>query len=165
MFRRISDFESSWAYEREATIKIMKALTPASLDQKIDAKGRTLGRLAWHVTETVPEMLNKAGLAISEMPESEHSSDPSKIVQEYSRVSQEALEAIKKNWSDDSLETTHEMYGNQWARGTILNILISHQIHHRAQMTVLMRQASLAIPGMYGPSREEWAEMNMPALA
>jgi uncharacterized damage-inducible protein DinB len=40
-----------------------------------------------------------------------------------------------------------------------LTVLLRHEIHHRAQMTVLMRQAGLRVPGVYGPSREEWAAM------
>ena len=28
-------------------------------------------------------------------------------------------------------------------------------------MTVLMRQAGLKVPGVYGPAREEWAEFGM----
>ena len=28
--------------------------------------------------------------------------------------------------------------------------------HHRGQMTILMRQAGLLVPGMYGPSKDEW---------
>jgi uncharacterized damage-inducible protein DinB len=55
------------------------------------------------------------------------------------------------------------MYGEQWPRGTMLNALIAHQTHHRGQMTVLMRQAGVPVPGMYGPSKEEWAAMGMPA--
>jgi uncharacterized damage-inducible protein DinB len=86
------------------------------------------------------------------------------IVEEYTRVSSDALKEVKRHWSDDSLETMHEMYGDHWSRGTILNILLSHQTHHRAQMTVLMRQAGLVVPGIYGPAREEWLAMNMPAL-
>ena len=49
------------------------------------------------------------------------------------------------------------MYGDKWKRGITLNVLITHQAHHRGQMTVLMRQAGLKVPGVYGPSREEWA--------
>jgi uncharacterized damage-inducible protein DinB len=44
-----------------------------------------------------------------------------------------------------------------------LQALISHEIHHRGQMTVLMRQAGLKVPGIYGPAREEWAAYGMPA--
>jgi uncharacterized damage-inducible protein DinB len=29
-------------------------------------------------------------------------------------------------------------------------------------MTVLMRQAGLKVPGIYGPSREEWSQFGMP---
>jgi hypothetical protein len=29
-------------------------------------------------------------------------------------------------------------------------------------MTVLMRQAGLVVPGVYGPAREEWAVYGMP---
>ena len=38
----------------------------------------------------------------------------------------------------------------------MLSSLIRHQAHHRGQMTVLMRQAGLPVPGVYGPAREEW---------
>lgn len=43
------------------------------------------------------------------------------------------------------------MYGEIWARGLTLFYLITHQAHHRGQMTVLMRQAGLPVPGIYGP--------------
>jgi hypothetical protein len=32
-------------------------------------------------------------------------------------------------------------------------------------MTVLMRQAGLKVPGVYGPAREEWAAYGMPPPA
>jgi uncharacterized damage-inducible protein DinB len=44
-----------------------------------------------------------------------------------------------------------------------LGALVGHQTHHRGQMTVLMRQAGLVVPGIFGPAREEWAKMGMPA--
>jgi len=53
------------------------------------------------------------------------------------------------------------MYGEQWSRAKTLQVLIHHQIHHRAQMTVLMRQAGLRVPGLFGPAREDWAKMGM----
>ena len=75
------------------------------------------------------------------------------------RSSNEAMvAAIKEQWTDESLAEMKEMYGEQWAIGTVLGILTAHQTHHRGQMTVLMRQAGLRVPGVYGPSREEWAE-------
>jgi uncharacterized damage-inducible protein DinB len=53
------------------------------------------------------------------------------------------------------------MYGEKWKRGTTLGVLAMHQAHHRGQATVLMRQAGLKVPGVYGPAREEWSAMGM----
>jgi uncharacterized damage-inducible protein DinB len=55
------------------------------------------------------------------------------------------------------------MYGEKWTRAMALRALIQHEVHHRGQMTVLMRQAGLTVPGVYGPAREEWAAYGMPA--
>ena len=64
-------------------------------------------------------------------------------------------------WSDATLEVEDEMYGQKWPRGSTLQALIVHQAHHRGQMTVLMRQAGLKVPGVYGPAREEWTAYGM----
>jgi uncharacterized damage-inducible protein DinB len=40
-------------------------------------------------------------------------------------------------------------------------MIIKHIIHHRGQMTVLMRQAGLKVPGVYGPAREEWEKIGL----
>ena len=42
-------------------------------------------------------------------------------------------------------------------------VLVTHQTHHRGQMTVLMRQAGLKVPDVYGPAKEGWATYGMPA--
>ena len=56
------------------------------------------------------------------------------------------------------------MYGEKWPRGMSLSALMAHETHHRGQMTVLMRQAGLPVPGVYGPAKEEWAAMGAPAM-
>ncbi len=50
MVHSIDEFLSSWKFESDATLKILDALTDASLAQKVTPEGRSLGRLAWHVT-------------------------------------------------------------------------------------------------------------------
>ncbi|MDM7920662.1 MAG: DinB family protein, partial [Pyrinomonadaceae bacterium] len=68
------------------------------------------------------------------------------------------------NWNDDTLLQEDNMYGETWTRGLTLFYLMAHQADHRGQMTVLMRQAGLPVPGVYGPSKEEWLAHGMPAL-
>jgi len=69
--------------------------------------------------------------------------------------------AVASAWTDADLPVEIDIYGDKWARGVFLRALIAHEIHHRAQMTVLMRQAGLKVPGVYGPSREEWTAYGM----
>ena len=73
------------------------------------------------------------------------------------------INALENKWTDASLDEEIPMYGQIWKKGNILSSLILHQAHHRGQITVLMRQAGLKVPGVYGPAKEEWAAMNMKA--
>ncbi len=45
---------------------------------------------------------------------------------------------------------------------TIADFTQDSNYDRRGQMTVLMRQAVLAVPGIYGPAEEEWAAMRLP---
>ena len=162
MFRIVEDFLNAWKYERESTLKVLSVLTDESLTQEVSSGGRNIARLAWHIAHSVPEMLNRTNLNISG---AEHSSPaPSsaqEIVSEYELASQSAAEEVKKHWKDTTLLEEDEMYGMQWKRGATLSILINHQAHHRGQLTILMRQAGLKVPGVYGPSKEEWVAYGM----
>ncbi len=65
MFRRIADFEKTWAYESEQTLRVLRALTDASLAQRVAPQDRTLGRMAWHLAGSIGEMAGRTGLAIT----------------------------------------------------------------------------------------------------
>ena len=158
MLHSISDFESLWSQELEATQKIFKHLTDKSLSFTAAVETRTLARLAWHIVLTIPEMMSKTGLTISGVKENDPVPTSAKaIFKAYSDTALSLLDQVKSKWTDATLEQKDEMYGEKWKRGQTLTSLIIHQVHHRAQMTVLMRQAGLKVPGIYGPAREEWA--------
>lgn len=162
MIRTISDFEQTWSKEIEATQKILKHLTDKSLGQRVDSDSRTLGRLAWHIVTTISEMMSKTGLVLAgPHPEAPVPATAKEIFRAYSDAAISLLEQVKKNWTDSTLEKKDDLYGEMWARGNTLAALILHQTHHRGQMTVLMRQAGLDVPGVYGPARQEWAAFGM----
>jgi uncharacterized damage-inducible protein DinB len=164
MYHFIQDFLNDWKFEQEATLKILNTLTDESLQQKVSAQGRSLGFLAWHITITLGEMGEKAGLHFSAPPEdSPVPPKASDIAAAYEQAGNSLASTVKTKWTDAMLTDQVEMYGSKWTRSSVLSSLCSHQIHHRAQMTVLMRQAGLRVPGIYGPAREEWAQMNIPA--
>jgi len=166
MFRNIADFQKAWVYEKEMTGKVLTPLTDASLSQKVNDDGRDLGFLGWHLTQTLGEMLGLVGLKIDAPGfDLERPTAASEIAAAYEKSAASVADEITANWSDETLLQTDEMYGETWPRGLTLFYLIAHQAHHRGQMTVLMRQAGVAVPGVYGPAKEEWAAMDAPAMA
>jgi uncharacterized damage-inducible protein DinB len=162
MFTSIENFKAAWNNESAATLRVMNALTDASLHQEIAPDLRNLGRLAWHLVITIHEMLSKTGLEFAS-PGNDHQvpSSASAIAEAYQRTSQAMLEAINTQWSNDNLMQSTNMYGEDWLNGLTLHVLIQHEVHHRGQMTVLMRQAGLQLPDIYGPTRENWLEWGM----
>ena len=165
MFRKIEDFQKAWQYEAEMTGKVLSTLTDASLSQQVTPDGRTLGFLGWHLTVTLGEMLGHVGLKI-DAPDEKAVCPVSavEIASAYETGAKSVGEQIAANWTDETLLQEDNMYGDTWSRGLTLFYFIAHQAHHRGQMTVLMRQAGLPVPGIYGPSKEEWAAMGAPAL-
>ena len=165
MLRKIDDFVKDWEYEAESTGKILNALSDESLSQKVSPEGRTLGFLGWHLTQTLGEMLERVGLKIDAPGfDKDCPASAAEIADAYERAAMSVADEVKKNWTDETLLETDDMYGETWARGLTLFYLIAHQAHHRGQMTVLMRQAGLKVPGIYGPAKEEWAAMGAPAM-
>lgn len=168
MFRRIEDFSTAWTQETEGTLKVLHSLSDASLAQPIVPGGRTLGFLAWHLTCTMAEMCaGQAGLAVIGPTEKTHPDVPASaadIATTYEAAAHSVSAAVQAQWTDAQLADEIPMYGEQWAKGFVLQCLVLHQAHHRGQMTVLMRQAGVPVPGMYGPSKEEWAAMGMPPM-
>lgn len=165
MYRLLQDFQQDWAREAAMTHKIMEALSDEALQQQVAPGGRSLGFLAWHITQALKEMLGQAGIAVdgpdgsTAMPT--HASD---ITTAFEGAARSVSDKVLQTWTDEMLTEKVELYGMQCTRGQALCSLITHQAHHRGQMTVLMRQAGLTVPGTYGPAREEWAAMGIPPM-
>lgn len=163
MFTKIEHFEKAWSGHAAATQRLLDALTDVSLSQKVADEHRTLDRVAWHIVTSIPEVASHTELKVSAVgPEAPVPKTAAEITKAYRDVSGELIDQVKANWDDNALEVVDEMYGEKWARGFTLKILMDHEIHHRGQMTVLMRQAGLKVPGIYGPAKEEWGQYNMP---
>lgn len=161
MIRSIHDFLDRWKEETEATLKIFQSLTDESLQVAIP-NGRTLGRLANHIVETVTELPSKLALPIEE--QHCHYTTVQELVTHYKKYNDQLIGAIISNWDDTMLEEENNLYGDPWKKGFALWVLLVHQTHHRGQITVLMRMAGLKVPGIYGPSKEEWEAWGEVAL-
>ena len=164
MYSKVTEFIEDWNYESESTLKVFEQLTDDSLNKKFNDNVRTPGRLAWHMVTTLGEMVQRTGLKFDATPEDAPlPSAVKEICDEYKRSSEGMLNAVKKEWKDESLLEDVNLYGQNWKKGKVLSVLVNHQTHHRGQLTVVMRLAGLKVPGVYGPAREEWANMGMEA--
>ncbi len=162
MYASIAAFLDDWAEERAATLKVINGLTDAALAQRVCRDGRTLGFLAWHIVLTLGEMGAGAGLAVKAPAEdAPEPSTAAAIASAYETASASLQEGVRQGWTDSTLGDQLQLYGSTWTRAGVLSSLVKHQIHHRAQMTVLMRQAGLDVPGIYGPAKQEWGAMGM----
>lgn len=165
MYRKVEDFLADWKEEVTATLKLFDGLDENKLDDKLNENVRTLGRLAWHIVQTITEMGTKAGLFDTD--ELEHhnlSTSKADLKATYVKYATALAISVEQNWFDATLLEMQNMYGEQWRKGKILSILIKHQTHHRGQMTVLMRLLGMPMIGVYGPAKEEWASFGMPAM-
>ncbi|NWG12539.1 MAG: DinB family protein [Acidobacteria bacterium] len=162
MFRKIEDFQKSWTEETDSTLKLLDKLTDDSLAQRVTPDGRSLGFIAWHLVLTLGEMMGHAGLKVDAPAEDAPAPAKAGAIREaFDKAAQSLGAEVARNWTDDSLGDDVQMYGETWKRGQVLSSIILHQAHHRGQMTVLMRQAGVGVTGVYGPSREEWAQYGM----
>lgn len=162
MYCTIDDFIRDWKTEEEFTLKLFLNIDDEHLSPKASDNTRSLGRLAWHITQTLTEMNYKAGLLKEDSLEDKPIPATMKeIIDTYKKYSDELVNAVNTVWNDDDLRKSIELYGQTFERGQVLSMLVKHQIHHRAQMTILMRLHSLKVPGIYGPSKEEWKSYGM----
>lgn len=156
MFTDVDKVISAYEQERANTLKLLDGLTDESLDKPQMENIRTLGRAAWHIVTTYPEMCALIGITIDGPGEKDPIPKKASEIADAYRAATGALMRALKTWSNDDLMKEDSLYGETWPRGKSLWVFLVHEIHHRAQMTVLMRLAGLPVPGLYGPSREEW---------
>jgi uncharacterized damage-inducible protein DinB len=161
-FATVEDWANEYAGDSQQAQQLFDALTDESLATPVAEGHRTLGRIAWHIVQSVPEMLTTAGLKLdTEVMHQPVPAHAAEIAAAYKRVTAEAVAALRSQWDAAELARPRDMYGMQWTGAKTLLCLIAHEAHHRGQMSVLLRQAGLVPPGVYGPHKEAWASMGL----
>ena len=124
LFNRVQHFLTVWQQESAQTARVLECVTDESLSQPVAPGHRTLGELAWHLTTALQEIAGKTGLRFD---------GPGNAV---------------------ARPATAQAVRRTYVNAATLMVMLHHEIHHRGQMTVLMRQAGLKLPGVYGPSAD-----------
>jgi uncharacterized damage-inducible protein DinB len=151
--------------EIENTRRILKVVPEDKFGWKPHEKSMTLGRLASHVAE-LPNFLTtiiqteQMELTTSDMKPFSPTTR-AEMLEGLEKRASEARQAIAKASDEHLAKPWRLTFKGQEVFGGIRNLLlqttICHQVHHRAQLTVYLRQNNVAFPGVYGPSADDMA--------
>ena len=160
----LETFLTTWDHEAESTVKLLRALPPSQYDFRPDAGGRSLGELAWHLAEGDAYMSygieNGAFDFSAKPPNIERPRAVDALAPGYALIHREAVARIRKLKPEDLDRAIPFFRGQPIPIRTILwDMIISHGIHHRGQLSLMCRLAGGECPGLYGPNREETAAM------
>lgn len=160
MYSRIEDFVNAYTHESQATGRVLGALNDQCLSQEKEPGDPTwnIGKLGWHIATTPYWIVNEFG---GQIPGSEEPAQLSAaaITAEQARVSAATIEQVKAKFSDADTAGTVSAFGYPLPLGAWLHALVAHEVHHRGQLSVMMRQAGVACPSLYGPNKEETARL------
>ena len=158
--RELDTFRATWNAEAERTIQLLEALPAGQYDFRPDPKGRSIGEMAWHLSEI--DACLTFGIAAGrflyedEPPNLKRPRELALLAPGYRRIHEDALARLAKLTAADLNRTVQFFDGRQLTLRDILwNELLHHLIHHRAQLVLLVRMAGGTPPGLYGPNREE----------
>lgn len=151
MYRTVNDFLNDWSVSAQGTQKVLRALTDDKLGQAIVEGHNTLGWLA----NSPVFFMWQVGLRVDRVgDEKEIPTRAADIVNAYAKVAEDVKREVEQQLTDEKMVESIETFAGTMPRGAMLRTFIDHQTHHRGQMTVLLRQAGLPVPGVMGPTKE-----------
>jgi uncharacterized damage-inducible protein DinB len=153
--------------EMANTRKVLERVPEAKWDWKPHQKSGTTGWLAGHVA-TIPEWLTMTlnTDSLDYAPVDGPSYTPPKIennqqlLAAFDKGSAEARTALSAAADADFAKGWTLLAGGKEIFtmpkiACIRSFVLNHLIHHRAQLTMYLRQLDVPVPGLYGPSADE----------
>jgi uncharacterized damage-inducible protein DinB len=160
----VDTFRAAWNAEAQDTLRLLEALPADQYDFRPDPQGRSIGEMAWHLSEI--DACLSFGIALrrfrfeDEPPDLKRPREIKQLAPGYRGIHEQALARLE-GLTDDQLDETVTYFDGR--RVTIRRVLWSELlrplVHHRAQLVLLCRQAGGTPPGFYGPNREEMQEI------
>jgi len=153
--------------EIERTRKMLEAIPEnADWEFKPHEKSMKLGRLAGHISDFSGDWaIHSLKLDKLEFP-ADHKWDPyapkskEELLKKFDEKLPEAKAALEATTGEKWDQHWQFIFGGQvWIdqprHQVFRELVLSHMIHHRAQLGVYLRLVGAKIPGMYGPSADE----------
>ncbi len=156
----VEQFVEIWDQEAKKTVELMRALPRDKYDFRPDPQGRSLGELAWHLSEGdafISFGIEKGVFSPEQRPAGiERPRKVEELAPGYERVHRDARARVLKLKPAD-LDRTMEFFSMPAApiRQLLWEILLHHKIHHRGQLVLMCRLAGGRPTRCYGPTLEE----------
>jgi uncharacterized damage-inducible protein DinB len=150
-------------HEMANTRKMLERVPDGKFDFKPHQKSMTLGRLAAHTAELPSYATATLNVERMDLTGEEKPFTPAtrkEVLEAFDKHAKEARELLSKASDEDLMKIfTLTFKGQQifsMPRVAVLrSMVMSHLVHHRAQLGVYLRMNNVEIPGMYGPSADE----------
>ena len=155
----VETFFSAWDREAQKTVELLKLLPAGQYDFRPDADARSIGELAWHLAELdayISFAISKGHFNLDEKPPNiQRPKTIDALAAGYERIHKEARERLASLTVAD-LDKELEAFGSPSKVSALLwDSMLAHSIHHRGQLSVLVRLAGGVVPSLFGPTREE----------
>ena len=152
-----------WDMEAQLTTRLLDALPPTQYDFRPDPGGRSLGELAWHLSELegyISLGITKGAATFQEAPPNlQRPREVRLLAPGYRRVHEEAVARLA-DLTEAELDREIPFADRRMPiRDILWGAILMHLIHHRGQLSLMCRLAGGTAPGIYGPNREEMAAM------
>lgn len=160
----VDSFRSAWDREVQETVRLLDTLPADQYDFRPDPKGRSIGELAWHLSEIdacLSFAIAEGRFRIEDEPPGlTRPREVALLAPGYRRVHEQAVERLRTLDDERLGEPVTYFDGRPMTiREVLWDALLHHLIHHRGQLAMLCRMAGGTPPGLYGPNREEMAAM------
>ncbi|MBK9167758.1 MAG: DinB family protein [Bryobacterales bacterium] len=142
--------------EHKITAKLLAALPEDKLDYTLGTKGRSAKDLAWHIVTSELWFLNS--IAAGEFSQGQPPEAPATAA---------AMKAAYESGFAEAVAKVQALGGEQLAKPVnfynvynlpavaYLQFNLSHAIHHRGQLAMMLRAMDAHVPSIYGGSADE----------
>ena len=156
-------FIAELRHESQNTRKMLGVVPEDKYGWKPHDKSMTMGRLASHIAD-LPAWVNRFAdgsdfdFVTSPLPRLTYE-NKAQLLEVFDKTLQQALDALDK-MTDEFLREKFVLKRGGHAifdlpRSILVrNMVCSHIIHHRGQLSVYLRLLDVPVPGMYGPSAD-----------
>jgi uncharacterized damage-inducible protein DinB len=158
--QEIERFIDLWEHESGVTKGLLASIPQNQLEYRPDSQGRSIGELAWHIAEIegiFSKLARERDFSAARPPAVERPRTVQELTSAYERIHREAVDRVRGLQGDD-LDREFPFFDRKISVRNVLRFpLLHHQIHHRGQLMMLIRQAGGVPAKVYGPNREDMA--------